>query len=188
MAEVTRDALRRLVGEVVAIAGESDEPAVKLSRVVLSDAAEAATREPNTRRMSDLSFALTDLRSAVDELPFGERAAFAGPLSELTELVDELCRRTRLSSSLLEHIRYLSARLEERRAAVARQGFHPPGSTPPPLPHPPAELQQEAVAVRDALRASGFETPALDLLIDAPESVYMSELAAIVDELEVITG
>lgn len=188
MAEVTRDALRRLVDEVVTLADESDEPAVKLSRVVLRDAADAAMREPNTRRMADLSFALTDLRSAIDELPFSERATFAQPVGELNDLVEELCKRTSLSGSLLEHIRYLSERLEQRRAAVARQGFHPPGSTPPPLPHAPADLQREAIEIRDALRASGFETPALDQLVEQPDSVYMSELAAIVNELEVITG
>lgn len=187
MAEVTRARLRAAVTIVIDLAAESEEPAVRLSRVVLEESAEAAMREPNTRRVADLSFALTDFRAAVDELPYGERSALDAPLRELSAIVDELRRRTALSPSLIEHLTHLRKRVETRRAAVARQGFHPPGTTPPPLPHPPEELARDAAPLRDALRTSGFDTPALDLLIDSPAAVYMSELSNIADELEVIT-
>ena len=186
--EVTRANLRRLIDQVVALADESDEPAVKLSRVVLHDAADAAVAQPDARRIADLDFALTDLRAAVDDLPSIERNQFHQPMEELTALITEMRERTRLPQALLDHIARLRTRLEERRIAVSRQGFTPPGTTPPPLPHPTEQLAADAKDIQRALRKAGFDTPSLDQLVDSPQSVYMSELSNIVDELDVITG
>ena len=61
----------------------------------------------------------------------------------------------------------------------------PSGET---LPHPPESLREEALPLREQLAAAGFATPALDGLIDDPESLRFHSINEIVDELDVIAG
>ena len=94
---------------------------------------------------------------------------------------------TSLDASVVARIRALQAKLRARRAAIERQTFRE-GGDDAPLPHPPEELREEALPLRDALAASGFATPALDGLIDDPSALRFHSINEIVDELDVIAG
>jgi hypothetical protein len=153
---------------------------------VLSNAIAGARDGVNAARVNDIEFALNDLSAAIDELPADDAGRLAEPLQMMRGDLARLKEATSLDGGVLDRIRALQAKLRARRSAIERQTYREGDAEP--LPHPPAELRAEALPLRDQLAAAGFATPALDGLIDEPESLRFHSIMEIVDELEVIGG
>lgn len=169
-------------------AANVEEPQFKLGLTVLENAVTAAREGGlNAARMNDIEFALNDLAGAVEFLSEDEAALVNEPLSMLRNDIARLRETTALAPELLAKIEALRAKLKERRAAVERQTYREGGSDEA-LPHSPEELKEEAVPIRREVNAAGFETPALDALIEDPSSLRFHSIGAILDELEVIAG
>ena len=160
---------------------------LELSLSVLANAIAGAREEVNAARVSDIEFALNDLAASVDELPATDVERVAAPLQMMRDDLDRLKEATSLDASVIARIRALQTKLRARRAAIERQTFRE-GGDDAPLPHPPEELREEALPLRDALAAAGFATPALDALIDDPAALRFHSINEIVDELDVIAG
>jgi hypothetical protein len=156
-----------------------DDPQVRLAVNMLAAAIANADAGLTPAVASDIEFALNDLAGAAEQydvlLPYIEQLR-----------ADLASFDATLPDSLISAIQALQTKLKARRKAIERQTFIEGGGEP--LPHPPAELRAEALPIREKIAAAGFATPALDALIDDPESLRMHGIIAIVDELEVISG
>lgn len=153
---------------------------------VLSNAISGARDGVNAARVSDIEFALNDLSAAIDELPAAAAGRLADPLQMMLDDLAQLKAQTSLDGGIVDGVRALQTKLRARRSAIERQTYREGDAEP--LPHPPEELRAEALPLRDQLAAAGFATPALDGLIEDPESLRFHSITAIVDELEVIGG
>jgi len=162
-------------------------PQLELSLSLLSNAVAAARDGINAARVNDMEFALADLGAAIDELPAADAERLAAPLEMMRDDLARLKESASLDAAVVARIRALQSRLRERRAAIERQTYRE-GGDDTPLPHPPDELRGDALPLRDTLAAAGFATPALDTLIEEPESLRFHSISEIVDELDVIAG
>jgi len=161
-------------------------PQLGLCINVLANAVEAARGGVNAAAASDIEFAFNDVTAAIDQLSQADADRLAPIITTLRRDVDALTAATALDPALVAQIHAFQSKLRERMKAIERQTFVEGGAEP--LPHPPAELREEAVPLARQLVAAGFETPALNALIADPESVRLHSLRDIVDELDVIAG
>jgi hypothetical protein len=161
---------------------------IRLATAMLRNAADAATSALSPRTVSDMEFALNDLLSVADELPVSDRAAIDPALRTISDVVRSAKGAAALPPPLVERITLLHSKLRERKSAIEREPFRPPGSAPEALPHEPATLQPEAETLRLQLREAGFDTPALDRLIEKGSAFRLSDVRELMEELEVIIG
>src|SRR5205085_9858972 len=110
---------------------------------------------------SDIEFALNDLSGLTNELAASDAELLAPGLAMMQEDVDRLKVETALAPAVVTAIRALQVKLKARRAAIERETYRDPSTPAQPLPHPPEELKNEALPLRDQLAKSGLETPAL---------------------------
>ena len=162
-------------------------PQLELSLSVLANAIAGARGAVNAARVNDIEFALNDLAAAIDELPAADPNRLAAPLQMMRDDLEQLKSAVSLDAAVVARIRALQTRLRERRAAIERQTYREEASAEA-LPHPPEELRDDALPLRDALASAGFATPALDALIGDPASLRFHSINEIVDELDVIAG
>jgi len=159
---------------------------IRLASSVLSGALDNAAGGVNPAIAGDIEFALNDLIGAAGELTAADADRVMPFIEQLKTDVATLVSSTSLPADLVERIHMLVLKLKARKKAIERQTFVEGGGEE--LPHPPSELRDDALAIRDRLTEAGFATSALDTLIDDPESLRMHSIIAIVDELEVIAG
>jgi len=161
-------------------------PQLGLCISVLANAIAAGHDGVNAAIVNDIEFATNDLSAAIDELPQSDADRLAPLMATLRHDLEALKSATALDPNLIEQIRRFQAKLRERMKAIERQTYVDDGSVS--LPHPPEELRAEAIALAGQLSAAGFATPALDALIEEPESLRFHSIRELIDELEVIAG
>jgi hypothetical protein len=159
---------------------------IRLSADVLANAIAAAKDGLNAARVNDIEFALNDLTAAVDDA--GAPDVVCSAMALLQNDTAALRRVHALSQEMVAAGRELQRRLRERSTALERSQFRAEGTDASPLPHPPAELRELAIPLAQQLAANGFVTPAIDGLIEDPESLRFHSINDIVDELDVILG
>ena len=161
---------------------------MQLTITVLSQAIESAQQHLSAAVVNDIEFALNDVAGAVGELSAADAERIAPIVTLLQDDVARLKESTSLPAAVINSIRGFQTKLKVRRTAIERQTYRPEGSPPEPLPHPPEELQREAVPLRQQLAAAGFATPALNGLIADPSSLRFHSITEILNELDVIAG
>ena len=166
---------------------EFSQSQLRLPLSVLTNAIDAASESLTSALVGEIEFALNDFVFAVDQLSAADAARFETPLAMLRDDIARLKEATSLSPALIGAMKSLHAKLNVRKKAVERQTYVEGGSSDP-LPHPPAELRNEALPIRDSLRAAGYMTTALDALIDDPESLRLHGILDTMNELEVAIG
>lgn len=160
---------------------------LRLTSDVLSNAVDAARESLNAARVHDIEFALNDLAAVVNELS-NDDAAVLGPMIDmLRDDVALLRQETALPPALLDAIRAFRSKLKTRQSAIERQTYREGGGDEA-LPHPPEELEAEAVVLQARIAEVGFATPALDSFVDDPQSLRFHTIAEIIDELDVVAG
>jgi len=155
---------------------------------VLSNAVEAAGHGVSAAIVNDIEFALNDVAGMIGELNAADAARIAPIVTLLQDDVARLKESSSLPADVVNCVRALQTKLKTRRAAIERSTYRPEGSPEEPLPHPPQDLQKEAVPLRQQLAAAGFATPALDGLIAEPASLRFHSINEILNELDVIVG
>jgi hypothetical protein len=138
--------------------------------------------------VNDIEFALSDLAGVVRDLSAADAERIEPIVKLLQDDVARLKESTALPATVTTAIRALQSKLKARRAAIERQTYRPEGAPPEELPHPPQEVQREAVPLRQQLAAAGFATPGLDGLISDPSSLRFHSITEILNELDVIVG
>ena len=176
--------LRTALAEVQ---GENYATPARIALNVLAGHVEAAKRNMNTSAVNDIEFALNDLIAAADELPADVAARVDNTLKMLRGAHEQLRKHTALPKDVLDAIAELQAKLRLRRDAIEKQTFREDVGDLT-LPHPPDALKPEALPIREKLRAAGFATPALDVLIDHPSEFLFHSINELMNELEVIVG
>jgi hypothetical protein len=167
--------------------GTPEQLPVRLSCEMLASALAAAKTDGlNPARMSDIDFALNDLAAAVEDA--GASPPQMAAVQMLQQDAATLRARTTLSAEIIAEIRRFQTKLRARAKAIERSQFRAEGTDPAPLPHPPAELREEAIPLARQLAAEGFATPLLATLIAEPEELRYHSLNELADELEVIAG
>jgi hypothetical protein len=161
---------------------------VQLMVSMLANAIESARAGVSPATVNDVEFALSDLAGIVRDLNAADAERIEPIVKLLQEDVDRLKQATALPAAVTTAIRALQTKLKARRAAIERQTYRPEGAPAEELPHPPADLQKEAVPLRQQLAAAGFSTPALDGLVADPESLLFHSITEILNELDVIVG
>ena len=161
---------------------------MQLTINLLANAIEAAGQGVSAAVVNDIEFALNDVAAAIADLSAADAERIAPIVTLLQDDVERLKETTSLSPAVRDAIRAFRSKLKERAAAIERQTYRPEGTPEAPLPHPPEELQREAVQLRQQLAAAGFGTPALDAFIGDPASLRFHSLNDIANELEVIVG
>ncbi len=168
----------------------SDDPEllpVRISADLVANAvAVAKAQGVNAARVNDITFALNDLITAIDDA--GAPTEILGAVALLQNDAAALRVSVSLSPGLLEAIRGLRAKLKERATAMERSQYREEGTPAEPLPHPPETLRAVAIPLAEQLTAAGFDTPALATLISSPAEVRYHTLNEIVDELDVIAS
>jgi len=168
----------------------TDDPmqtTIRLGADVLASAVAAAKAEGiNAARVNDIEFALNDLVAAVDDA--GGSSEIRSAIALLQTDTASLRAATELPPELIASIRALQEKLRTRAKAIDRSQYRAEGSAETPLPHPPAELRDDAVPLARQLTAAGFVTPCLDALIADPDSLRYHSINELVDELEVVVG
>jgi hypothetical protein len=159
---------------------------VQLTVNMLANAIESARAGVSPATVNDVEFALSDLAAIVPELSAADADRIEPIVKLLQEDVERLKQATALPPTVTTAIRALQTKLKARRAAIERQTYRPEGSPTEELPHPPQDLQKEAVPLRQQLASAGFSTPALDGLIADPESLRFHSITEILNELDVI--
>jgi hypothetical protein len=167
-----------------------DDPellAMRISADVLANAIAAAKEHGvNAARVNDIEFALNDLISAADDAGAPEVVLSAIALLQNDTAV--LRRANAIEPETVSAVRELQTRLRARAKALERNQYRVEGTDAAPPPHPPAELRELAVPLARQLLAAGFVTPALDQLIEDPDSLRYHSINEIADELDVIVG
>jgi hypothetical protein len=161
---------------------------MQLTINLLANAIEAAGHGVSAAVVNDIEFALNDVAASIADLSAADAERIAPIVTLLQDDVERLKESTSLAPTVVNTIRAFRTKLKERAAAIERQTYRPEGTPEAPLPHPPEELQREAVPLRQQLAAAGFATPALDTLIADPTSLRFHSLNDIANELEVILG
>jgi len=160
---------------------------LRLTSDVLSNAVDAARETLNAARVHDIEFALNDLAAVVDELS-NDDAGVLGPMIEMLRGDVALLRQeTALPPALLDAIRAFRSKLHARQSAIERQTYREGGGDAA-LPHPPEDLEAEAVVLQARIAEAGFATPALDSFVDDPQSLRFHTIAEIIDELDLVAG
>jgi len=155
---------------------------------LLSNAIEAAGNGVSPAVVNDIEFALNDVAASIADLSAADAERIAPIVTVLQDDLERLKESTSLAPAVVNAIRALQGKLKTRRAAIERQTYRPEGAPEEPLPHPPEELQHEAVPLRQQLAAAGFATPALDGLIADASSLRFHSITEILNELDVIAG
>ncbi len=161
---------------------------MQLTISVLANAIEAGRRGMSPAVVNDIEFALNDVIGVVGELSAGDAARISPIVTLLQDDVARLKEATALPPAVMNNIRALQGKLRVRRAAIERQTYRAEGAPEEPLPHDPAELQREALPLRQELAKAGFATPALDTLIADSSSLRFHSINEIINELDVILG
>lgn len=161
---------------------------MQLTVSLLASAIEAAANGVSAAVVNDIEFALNDVAAAIADLSAADADRIAPIVTILQDDVERLKESTSLAPAVKNSLRAFQAKLKARRVAIERATYRPEGASEEPLPHPPEELQREAVPLRQQLAAAGFATPALDALITDPSSLRFHSITEIVNELDVITG
>ncbi len=163
-------------------------PQMQLMVSMLANAIDSARGGVSAATVNDIEFALSDLAGVVRDLSAADAERIEPIVKLLQNDVARLKDSTALPPTVTTAIRALQSKLKARRAAIERQTYRPEGAPPEELPHPPQELQREAVPLRQQLAAAGFSTPALDGLISDPSSLRFHSITEILNELDVIVG
>jgi hypothetical protein len=192
MDQQTHDTLWRGVTTLAAACGTIDDRfyarQVKLSGNLLVDALNALRGEVTPRLLRDADFALNDLVQLVAELPRDEQEELGEAIGDLRSGLDSLRAGHWFDEELVSRLGELRSKMAERHRAAERAVFLPPEAEREPLPHPPTELSRDVLPLRDALRAGGFETPALDRLADTPDDFLVRDCTAVIDEIDSVVG
>ncbi|MHB0971140.1 MAG: hypothetical protein ACYC7A_03685 [Thermoanaerobaculia bacterium] len=178
------------VKEAVASLGEGEMFATQMAFTVtvLANAVAEARSGINPRQVRDLDFALNDLVAFSNELSAEGVDLVSRPLAVLQESIGALKSQVVIPQSTIASARALQQKLRERKTAIQKLTYLPPGTVAPPLPHEPSTLVAEASSVRDAFAQAGFETPLLDDFIAAPSEARMQHLADLAEEIETVIG
>ena len=161
---------------------------MQLTINLLSNAVEAAHQGVSPAVVNDIEFALNDVAAAIADLSAADAERIAPIVAILQDDVERLKESTSLAPAVVNAIKALQTKLKARRSAIERQTYRPEGSPEEPLPHPPQELQREAVPLRQQLAAAGFATPALDGFLADATSLRFGSIGEILNELDVIAG
>lgn len=161
---------------------------MQLTIGLLSNAIDAAKQNVSAAVVNDIEFALNDVAAAIGDLSAADAERIAPIVTLLQDDLERLKETTSLAPAVVNGVRGFQSKLKARRSAIERQTYRPEGSPEEPLPHPPEELQREAVPLRQQLAAAGFATPALDTLIGDPASLRFHSITEILNELDVIAG
>jgi hypothetical protein len=161
---------------------------MQLTISVLSSAVDAAGHGVSAAVVNDIEFALNDVAGMIGELNAADAERIAPIVTLLQDDVARLKESTSLPPAVVNGVRAFQTKLKIRRAAIERSTYRPEGTPEEPLPHPPQDLQKEAVPLRQQLAAAGFTTPALDGLIAEPSSLRFHSINEILNELDVIVG
>lgn len=161
---------------------------MQLTIGLLANAIEAASSGLSAAAVSDIEFALNDVSAALADLSAADADRIAPIVALLQQDVERIKQATSLSPAVINSIRAFASKLKARRAAIERATFRPEGAPEEPLPHPPEELQREAVPLRQQLAAAGFATPELDTFIADPSTLRFHSITDIANELDVIVG
>ena len=161
---------------------------MQLTVNLLSNAIEAAHNGVSPAVVNDIEFALNDVAGSIADLSAADAERIAPIVTLLQDDLERLKESTSLAPVVVKAVKALQTKLKTRRAAIERQTYRPDGSPEEPLPHPPEELQREAVPLRQQLAAAGFATPALDGLIADASSLRFHSITEILNELDVIAG
>lgn len=159
---------------------------LQLTSRVLANAIEAAKEALNAARVNDIEFALNDVAGVVDELPARDANPLIAAIAMMRGDIETLKQQTAFKPQVLDAIHAFRSKLYARRTAIERQTFIE--GPAPPLPHPPEELEAEAVVLQARIQEAGFTTPALDGFVDAPSSLTFYAIGEIIDELDVVTA
>jgi hypothetical protein len=161
---------------------------MQLTVSLLSNAVEAAGSGVSAAIVNDIEFALNDVAASIADLSAADAERIAPIVTLLQDDVERLKETTSLAPAVKNAARAFQAKLKARRSAIERATYRPEGAPEEPLPHPPDELQREAVPLRQQLAAAGFGTPELDAFIADPSSLRFHSITEIVNELDVIAG
>ena len=161
---------------------------MQLTINLLANAIEAAGHGVSAAAVNEIEFALNDVAASIADLSAVDAERIAPIVTLLQDDVERLKESTSLAPPVISAIRAFRGKLKARAVAIERYTFRPEGAPEEPLPHPPEELQREAVPLRQQLAAAGFSTPALDVLVADPASLRFHSINEIVNELDVITG
>jgi len=160
---------------------------LRLTSDVLTNAVEAAKETLNAARVNDIEFALNDLAATVGELSAVDAQRLEPSINMLRGDVEMLRQQTALAPAVLDAIRAFRSKLSARQSAIERQTYFE-GGAGGPLPHPPEELEAEAVVLQARIGDAGFVTPALDAFVEDPASLRFHTIAEIIDELDTAAG
>ena len=161
---------------------------MQLTINLLSNAIEDAHQGISPAVVNDIEFALNDVAASIADLSAADAERIAPIVTTLQDDVERLKESTSLAPVVINAVKALQAKLKARRAAIERQTYRPEGAPETALPHPPEDLQREAVPLRQQLAAAGFATPALDSLIADASSLRFHSINEILNELDVIAG
>ncbi|HJT16769.1 MAG TPA: hypothetical protein VJ853_05255 [Thermoanaerobaculia bacterium] len=161
---------------------------MQLTVGLLANTIEAAAGGLSAAAVNDIEFALNDVNAAIGDLSAADADRVAPIVALLQQDLGRIKQATSLSAPVIASIRAFQSKLKARRAAIERATYRPEGAPEEPLPHPPDELQRDAVPLRQQLAAAGFATPALDAFIAEPSSLRFHSINEIVNELDVIAG
>jgi hypothetical protein len=135
--------------------------------------------------MKELDFTFNDIRTFAEELTAEDHARLAPSLDAIEAALGSVRGSAVLPADLVGTIKALRAKLKTRKGALERSLFRPPESAPEPIPHPPAELRDEAASVAAQLQANGFDTPELDELVtDTGDELGQLSIERLVEELD----
>lgn len=160
-------------------------PQLELSRDMFASNLAAAAEQLNPRTMKELDFTFNDIRTFSEELTAEDHARLAPSLDAIEAALGAMRGSAALPAELVGAITALRAKLKARKGALERSLFRPPESAPEPIPHPPAELRDEASHIAGQLQANGFDTPELDELVtDTGDELGQLSIERLVEELD----
>ncbi|MGK2856739.1 MAG: hypothetical protein ACSLFQ_05975 [Thermoanaerobaculia bacterium] len=160
-------------------------PQLELSRNMFANNLAAAAEQLNPRSMKELDFTFNDIRTFASELTEDDHARLAPSLDAIEGALAALRGSAALPAELVAAIKALRAKLKERKGVLERALYRPPESAPEPIPHPPAELRDEASHIAAALQENGFDTPELDELVaDTGDELGQLSIERLVEELD----
>lgn len=181
-------ALFQLRGAIDQIEDEFLTSQLRLAVNVLAGSIAGAAESISAAKVNEIEFAFNDLNGLTGELSAADAELLAPGLAMMQEDLARLKQETALSPAVINAIRALQAKMKTRRAAIERETYRDPSSPTSPLPHPPEELRDDAIPLREQLASAGFATPALDALIENPASLRFQSMGEIIDDLDVIAG
>jgi hypothetical protein len=169
------------------VSADSSLLPIRISADMLANAVNAAKDLGlNPARVNDIAFALNDLVAAVDDA--GAPEEILGAMMMLQSDAAALRAANSLPRQVLDRMRELKVRMQERASAMDRAQYRVEGAPEAALPHPPEELRALAAPLLNDLIAAGFETPVLAEFVARPHELRYHTLNDIVDELEAIAA